>query len=78
MDSFPPVSGCSSPVYIKGDGFPACAIILEGTYDFLEAETACEKRGGKLPEIFSQEENDIITTYRVFSPFSYKSIFLIV
>jgi hypothetical protein len=59
--------GCSTPIYRKGNGFPACAIFLEGTFDFSEAEEKCESKGGKLPEIFSEEENNITMKFSVCS-----------
>lgn len=57
--------GCNTPKYNKGDGFPACGIVLDGAFDFFEAEGECEKKGGKLPEIYSEEENNIIMTFNV-------------
>jgi len=47
-------SGCSTPIYKKGDGFPACGILLERKLNFSEAEEKCKNIGGKLPEIASE------------------------
>ncbi len=56
---------CSTPTYLKKDGFSACGIFLGGLYNFTEAEEKCQNLGAKLPDILSEEENEIISKYRV-------------
>jgi len=58
-------------VYLKSDKRPACGIFLTKPYDFIQAEAECQKLGGRLPEITSQQENSLIDKFRVLS--SYQS-----
>lgn len=57
--------GCSTPTYNSKDGIPACGIYLPELYDFEHAEEECKKLGAFLPEIFSEVENDLISSFRV-------------
>jgi len=57
--------GCHTPIYTKGDGFLACAILLQETVDFYDGEDACQAIGAKLPEIYSTDEVDVLATLTV-------------
>jgi len=59
-------TGCSTPFYKKGDGLTACAFFLDEMLEFTEAQEKCKKMGGRLPEIKSKEENDIIAKFKVY------------
>ncbi len=57
--------GCNTPKYEKTDGRHACGIYLAGVFNFTQAELECEKQGARLPEIHSEEENNLISKFRV-------------
>jgi hypothetical protein len=57
-------SGCSTPTYFKTDGRPACGVFLHSA-NYFDAKSQCLKHFSSLPEIYSEEENAIISKNRV-------------
>jgi len=57
--------GCHTPIYTKGDGFLACAILINKTLDFSEAEVECKNKSARLPQIYSTDEVDVLATLTV-------------
>ncbi len=57
--------GCNTPKYEKTGGRHACGIYLAGVFNFTQADLECEKQGARLPVIYNEEENIIISRLRV-------------
>jgi len=57
--------GCHTSTYKKGDGFLACGISLQETFNFYDGENICKARGARLPEIYSTDEVDVVSTLTV-------------
>ncbi len=61
------ISGCNTPSYPTRNGRQVCGIFLKGVQSFSEAEEECRKLDAFLPEIYSAEENEKLSKFRVSS-----------
>ena len=56
---------CTLETYTKSDGSTACGFTLQKGLTWQQANDLCKSQGGRLPEIRSKEENDIIFNFKV-------------
>ena len=58
------IQGCSTSVYTKDDGRAACGIYIPRNLTYYSADLACQRLGGRLPEVRSLRENEDILNRR--------------
>jgi len=73
VHSFPPMTDpaplisapCESKAYQKSDGKFYCGFTIKAYLNWYQAADACKTRGGRLPEVYSFEDNLSIMQQKV-------------
>jgi hypothetical protein len=56
---------CATKIYQKSDGNYYCGFIIKDSLNWYQADDICKRRGGKLPEVYDEDNNMEILKFKV-------------